>query len=117
MPRAAAAFLVIALVVVSLAGCSEEEKHPIVVTADRISVTNMTTATWTDVDVWLNDHYRAQARELLPGQRMDVPIGVFIAGFGQRFDVKKQAPAGIEVTARGSDGKPVRLTWGRGRRR
>lgn len=116
MHRTAAAIVVAALVLV-LAGCSDEEPHPIVVTSDRISVTNMTVVTWTGVDVWLNDHYRAQAQRLLPGQRLDVPIGVFIAGFGQRFDVKKQSPFGVEVTAQGSDGKPVRLTWGKGRRR
>jgi hypothetical protein len=42
---------------------------------------------------------------------------VFIAGFGQRFDAKKQVPFGVEVDARGADGKPVRLIWGKGRRR
>ena len=77
----------------------------------------MTGTAWTDVDVWLNDHYRAQAPQILPGQRLDVPLGVFIAGWGQRFDRKKQSPFGIEVTAKGPDGKPVRLTWGKGRRR
>ncbi len=116
MHRLAVACLVTALVVV-LAACFVEEPQPIVVAQDRISVINMTSATWTDVDVWLNDHYRAQAQQMLPGQRLDVPIGVFIAGWGQRFDRKKQAPFGVEVTAEGSDGKPVRLTWGKGRRR
>ena len=115
MHRTAAALLVGALVV--LAACSREEPRPIVVAQDHISVINMTSATWTDVDVWLNDFYRAQAPQVLPGQRMDVPLGVFIAGWGQRFDRKKQSPFGIEVDARGSDGKPVRLTWGKGRRR
>jgi hypothetical protein len=116
MPRTAAALLVAALVV-ALAACSGEEPRPIVVAQDRVSVINMTGAAWTDVDVWLNDHYRAQAQGLLPGQRLDVPIGVFIAGWGQRFDPRKQSPFGVEVDAKGSDGKPVRLTWGKGRRR
>jgi hypothetical protein len=116
MKRSTAALLVAALVIV-VAACSGEERRPIVVARDRISVTNMTDATWTDVDVWLNDHYRAQAHELLPGQRLDVPISVFIAGFGQRFDPKKQIPFGVEVSAKGPDGRPVRLTWGKGRRR
>ncbi len=117
MHRTAAAWLVIALVAVALAGCAEDEKRPIAVASGRITVINMTGVTWAGVDVWLNDYYRAQAPQLLPGQRLDVPIGVFVAGLGQRFDPKKQAPVGIEVTATGSDGKPVRLTWGRGRRR
>jgi hypothetical protein len=116
MHRKAAALLVAALVVV-LAACSRDKPKPIVVTQDHVSVINMTRVAWTDVDVWVNDFYRAQATQLLPGQRLDVPLGVFIAGLGQRFDLKKQAPVGVEVTARGADGKPVLLTWGRGRRR
>jgi hypothetical protein len=116
MHRTAAALLVTALVV-AFAACSRDEPEPIVVVQDRISVINLTSATWTDVDVWVNDFYRAQAPQLLSGQRLDVPIGVFTAGLGQRFDRKKQVPVGVEVTARGSDGKPVLLTWGRGRRR
>lgn len=102
---------------VALAACRAEERNPIVVAPDRITVINMTDTAWREVDVWLNDHYRAQARDLAPGQRLDVPIGVFVAGFGQRFDAKKQAPFGVEVTASGADGRPVRLVWGKGRRR
>jgi hypothetical protein len=112
----AAAVLVVALLIV-VAACSSEERHPIIVARGQITVINMTATTWTDVEVWLNDHYRVQVRELLPSQRLDVPIGVFIAGFGQRFDAKKQIPFGVEVSAKGSDGQPVRLTWGKGRRR
>src|SRR5512135_500677 len=89
--------------------CSDVEKQSIVVASDRITVVNLSKQAWTDVDVWLNDYYRAQAPELLPGQRLDVPIGVFVAGFGQRLDPKKQSPFGVEVSARGADGKPVRL--------
>jgi hypothetical protein len=51
------------------------------------------------------------------GQRLDVPIGVFIAGFGQRFDAKKQIPSGVEVDAKGANGTPISLIWGKGRRR
>jgi hypothetical protein len=107
----------VALLAVALAACSEEAPRPILVQKDRVSVINMTGAKWTGVDVWLNDHYRAQAPELLPGQRLDIPIGVFIAGFGQRFDPKRQAPFGVEVEATGPGGERIRLVWGRGRRR
>jgi hypothetical protein len=101
----------------ALGACSKEEKHPIIVAQDRVTVINTTDTAWSDVEVWLNDHYRAQASELLAGGRLDVPIRVFIAGFGQQFDPKRQVPFGVEVTARGADGKPVKLVWGKGRRR
>lgn len=104
-------------VVAVVVACKGDERQAITVASGRVTVTNLTDTGWTDVEVWLNDHYRAQARELTAGQRLDVPIGVFIAGYGQRFDAKKQTPFGVEVDARGADGKPVRLIWGKGRRR
>ena len=104
-------------VLVAIAACSSDDRRPITVGQTRITVVNMTDTAWSDVDVWLNDHYRVQARALEPGQRLEIPIGVFIAGFGQRFDAKKQIPFGVEVDASGADGKPVRLIWGKGRRR
>jgi hypothetical protein len=116
MRRPVYALLAAALLTV-LAACSIEERHPIIVAQDHVTVINMTDTAWTGVDVWLNDFYRAQVNQLLPGQRLDVPISVFTAGWGQRFDPKKQSPFGVEVTAMGSDGKPVHLTWGKGRRR
>ncbi|MBI2835844.1 MAG: hypothetical protein HYX76_15605 [Acidobacteria bacterium] len=48
--------------------------------------------------------------------RLDVPLGAFVAGFGQRFDPRRQKVTGVEVTAESASG-PVRLTWGAGRRR
>ena len=103
--------------VVALGACWQEDKNPIIVAQGQITVINTTDTAWFDVEVWLNDHYRVQAKSLVSGQRLDVPIGVFIAGFGQRFDAKKQVPFGVEVSARRSDGTPVKLIWGKGRRR
>jgi hypothetical protein len=97
--------------------CSDVEKRSIIVETGRISVINVSDTPWSDVEVWLNDQYRMQARELAPGQRLVMSTRGFVAGFGQLFDPKKQSPYGIEVTAKGADGKPVRLTWGQGRRR
>jgi hypothetical protein len=97
--------------------CTGEEPRPIRVGSDRITVINVTDTAWRDVDVWLNDHYRVQAPGLAPGQRLEVSLRVFVAGFGQQFDPKKQVPFGIEVDAVGADGKPVKVVWGKGRRR
>lgn len=97
--------------------CSDVRKEAVVVQADRITVSNLTGTKWTGIDVWLNDHYRGQASALDAGQRLDMPVRRFVAGWGQTFDPKRQAPYGVEVTATGADGTRVRLTWGQGRRR
>jgi hypothetical protein len=97
--------------------CRVDERQPILVSEGRVVVTNLTGTAWSNVDIWLNDYYRAQARSLAPEQRLEVPLNVFVAGFGQRFDPARQQPEGLELTARGARGEPITLRWGRGRRR
>jgi hypothetical protein len=115
MGRLLAGVLVIGALTGVLA-CNKEEPNPVRVGTDRVTVINVTGTAWRNVDVWLNDHYRAQARDLAPGQRLEIPLSVFVAGFGQRFDSKKQIPSGIEVDAVAADGSPVKVVWGKGRR-
>ena len=116
MRRLLAGVLVIG-VLAGVQACNTERPNPVRVGTDRVTVINLTGTAWRDVNVWLNDHYRGQARELAPGQRLEIPLGVFVAAFGQRFDPKKQIPSGIEVAAIAADGKPIKIVWGRGRRR
>jgi hypothetical protein len=116
MRRVLAGVLVSGLLTGALA-CHNEEPHPVTVGTDRVTVINLTGTAWRNVDVWLNDHYRAQAPELVPGQRLEIPLRTFVAAFGQHFDPTRQIPSGIEVDAVAADGKPVTIVWGKGRRR
>lgn len=97
--------------------CSRDDRQAIRVEEHRVVITNLTGTAWSDVDVWLNGYYRAQARGLAPDQRLEVPLNVFISGWRQHFDRRRQAPLGIAVTARGADGRAIELRWGTGRRR
>jgi len=99
-----------------LAGCGED-RPAITLQPHQVTIENLTGDRWTNVEVWLNDHYRVTARELLPGGRLTVPLDTFVAGFGQRFDRRRQSPFGIEVTARTDRGREIRIEWGEGRRR
>jgi hypothetical protein len=114
--------LIVALVVV-VAGtllvrhCRSDVRQAIRVEEHRLVITNLTGTPWSDVEVWLNNYYRAQAPAVAPEQRLEIPLDVFVAGWGQRFDRNRQAPTGVELTARGADGKPVTLRWGSGRQR
>ena len=108
---------VAAALLLGLVGCSGDPRRDILVESNRVVVTNLSTARWSNLEVWVNDHYRAVASELQPDQRLDVPLATLVAGFGQRYDPRRQSVYGVEVTASGSDGRPVRLVWGKGRRR
>jgi hypothetical protein len=90
---------------------------PLLIRSGVVRIQNQTDQEWHDVEIWLNDHYRVTAASIPPGSRFDAPLGVFVAGFGQRFDPRRQSPSGMELTATQEDGTPVRLVWGKGRRR
>ena len=115
-PARAVPAALLAAAVIGLAGCGED-RPAITLQEHQITIENRTGDRWTDIEIWLNDHYRVTARELLPGGRLNVPLDTFVAGFGQRYDRRRQSPFGIEVTARTDRGKEIRIEWGKGRRR
>lgn len=98
-----------------LNGCTAEEPNPISVGTRRLSVTNYTKTRWVNVEVWMNNHYRATVPSLDPGQRLDVPLDAFVAGNGHRFQPKNQPVTGVQVLAKGEDGTAVKINWGKGR--
>jgi len=100
-----------------MAACETAPPPPITVSGGTLAVQNQTTAEWRNVEVWVNDHYRVTKSVMPAGERFDIPLTAFVAGFGQRFDPARQVVQGVEVTAVAEDGTPVKLVLGRGRRR
>jgi hypothetical protein len=94
--------------------CSRPEQ--LVIEGRQITVFNDSGEAWRSVEIWVNDHYRVTRDTIVPGERFVVPLEAFVAGFGQRF-TRNQHVTGIEVTATDASGDPVRLVWGKGRRR
>lgn len=97
--------------------CTPEPPEAIHIDGRVMTVTNTSHDVWLNVEVWLNDHYRVTKPRMPPGERLGIPLDAFVAGFGQRFNAARQVVQGIEVTATTAGGRPVRLVWGRGRRR
>jgi hypothetical protein len=98
-----------------MAACGGEPPRAIQFNANRLSVVNQTAMRWTNVEVWMNNHYRVTIPVLEPGQRLDVPLDAFVAGNGHRFQPKNQGVEGVQVLATGADGKGLTLNWGKGR--
>ena len=98
--------------------CSHEPPAPSIrVRESDLIIQNQTGAAWSNVEVWVNDHFRGVAPSLQAGQQLTVPLNALQAAFGQQFDRRRQAVFGVLVTARSADGTSVRLTWGNVRRR
>ena len=104
-----------ALALAMLAGCGTETPHPIQISGNRLSVVNQTPHRWSNIEVWMNNHYRVTLPRLEAGQRFDVPLDAFVAGNGHRFQPKNQKPAGIQVLAKSADGTAIKINWGKGR--
>ncbi len=100
-----------------VASCTREEPPAITLRDVDVVVQNQTSAAWTNLEIWVNDFYRGLAPSLDAGQRLIVPLGSLVEGYGRRFDVHRTPVASILVTARSVDGRPIRLTWGKVRRK
>jgi hypothetical protein len=106
-----------AVLLALLGGCRDEPEPPIVIEGNRMTVQNLTRHAWIDVEIWMNDHYRVTRSRINAGQRFTVPLDTFVAGFGQRFDVRSQPIFSVELTGRSEDGSEIRYVRGQPRRR
>jgi hypothetical protein len=103
--------LVIAALAVCATACGGEKPGPVVVEDRVVRVHNESREQWTDVRIWLNDHYVAGTNVLEPDARLTVQQRDFVAGLGQKFDPSRQSPYGVLVTAKSPSGD-VKLVWG-----
>ena len=94
------------LIVVSAVGaaCSQPLPEPMSLKGGTLTVDNRTTQNWTNVEVFLNTHYRMQFRDIPAGGRMLSPLNFFVAGFGQHFDFNRQQVRDLRLTAKLPDG-------------
>lgn len=109
--------IVVVWIAAGIAACRTERPDPIAIKGGVLTIENQTEVEWRDVEIWVNDHYRVTTPRMPPRERFSVPLTAFVEGFGRRFDPRRQAVRGIEVTASGAGGQPIGLVWGTGRRR
>jgi hypothetical protein len=95
-----------------LAACRREIPPPIVVEDRMVKIHNQSDERWSDVRVWLNDHFVAGTPVLESKGRFSVQQRDFIAAMGQRFDPSRQRPYGVLLTAK-TDKGDVKLVWGK----
>jgi len=109
--------LALVFLIAGITACDKEVPRPIIVADNVVTVQNATSEEWRNVEVWLNYHYRVTRSSMPPGERFGIPLNVFVAGFGQRFDVRRQVVQTVQVKATASSGAPIDLMFGTGPRR
>jgi hypothetical protein len=102
--------LLVGLVAAALAaGCSDPPKDPMTLEGNRLTVDNRTGRDWTGVEIWLNTHYRVTTASIPAGGRFQVNLDSFVAGFGQRFDFRRQQIVDLRLSAKEPDGRAVEI--------
>jgi hypothetical protein len=108
MARALCTVLIAGAVV---AACARPPSRPIQIQGNLLTVDNRTSRDWLDVEVWINRQYRITVPRIAARSRFTTTLDVFVAGFGQRFDRRRQRIDDLRVQAREPDGTPVEVRF------
>jgi hypothetical protein len=93
--------------VLLLSCCSAKPVAPLQLDAGRLTVTNTSADDWNKVEIWINRQYRLTVESIPAGQRLQTPLGIFVEGYGRRFDFARQQINDLRLSAKTNDGKPV----------
>jgi hypothetical protein len=92
------------------AGCTTAPTDgPLRLEGNRLTVDNRTAQEWRGVEIWMNTYYRVTTPSIAAGARFEAPLDVFVAGFGQRFNVRSTPIHDLRLTATLPDGAPLEL--------
>jgi hypothetical protein len=104
------ALIVAVAIAAAAAGCSTRRpEEPLKLEGNLLTVDNRSSKAWTAVEIWLNTHYRVTTNSIPAGGRFQVPLDAFVAGFGQRFNFKRQQIVDLRLAAKLPDGTPLEL--------
>jgi hypothetical protein len=93
-------------------GCTRPvPPQPMQLDGNRLTVDNRTAATWTNVEIWVNRQYRVVVPTIAARSRFTVGLDSFVAGFGQRFNVRRQQLTDLRLTARKPDGTTMEIQY------
>ena len=99
----------LALVAIVSTRCSKPPRDPLVLEGNMLTVDNQTSQDWTSVEIYLNAYFRVTTSTIRAGSRFQAPLDVFVAGFGQRFDLRRMPVRSLKLVATLPDGKPLEL--------
>ena len=107
--RTKAAAIVVVTWSALVAGCYKAPPQALTLNGNQLTIDNRTKTEWSNVEVWLNTHYRVTAKSSPPGGRVLVPLDMFVAGMGQRFNYNRMQVRDLRLNAKLPDGTPLEL--------
>jgi hypothetical protein len=89
--------------------CAETPREPLRLEGNMLTVDNQSSQDWHDVQIDLNTYFRVTTSTIRARSRFQAPLDVFVAGFGQRFDLRRMPIHSLKLTAKLPDGQPMEL--------
>jgi hypothetical protein len=90
-------------------GCSRPKPNPLQLEGNILTVDNRSDSDWSNVEIWLNTYYRIGTRSIPARSRFQAPLDSFVAGFGQRFEFRRQQIKDLRLTGKLPDGQAFEL--------
>ncbi len=102
--------VVTALIVLLCAGCRKPAPaQALTLQGNLLTIDNRTDENWTQVEVWINQTYRATTDTVPAHGRVNATLDGFTAGFGQRFDFRRMQIHDLRLKAKQPDGSVVEI--------
>ncbi len=99
-----------AAMLVLVAACSSRPPvDPLKLDGNRLTVSNLTSEDWMEVDIRMNTYYHFPVRAIPSGGRYQVGLDSFVAGYGQRFDFRRAQITDLRLTAKRPSGEAFEL--------
>jgi hypothetical protein len=83
--------------------------EPLKLDGKMLTIDNRSSQPWSHVEVWLNTYYRVTVDSIPSMGKYQVPLDVFVAGFGQHFEFRRMQIRDLRLTAKLPDGSPLEI--------
>jgi hypothetical protein len=95
--------------VLAAARCSGPPPEPLRLDGNMLTVYNSTSQDWNDVQIFLNNYYRAVTPKIAARSQFKAPLDVFVEAYGRRFEFNRMQIRAVRLTATLPGGEPLVL--------
>jgi hypothetical protein len=93
--------------IIGAIACSKPAAEPLRLDRGMLTVDNQSASDWTNVEIWVNQYFRATAPVIAAHGRFQAPLNGFVSGYGQRFDFTRMQVRDLRLSAKTANGEPV----------
>src|SRR5258706_14134637 len=89
--------------------CSSQTPEVLKLDRGRLTVNNQTDEEWRNVEIWVNNYYRALVPSIAPKGLLQGQLHSFISRYGQRFDFRRGPGTELRLSDRRPTAESVEL--------